>query len=182
MTVVWSHEIDPPADVERPLDWMLLSNRPVHSLEQALERLQWYACRWNIEVFHRTLKSGCNIEDRQLGTAQRLEACLAIDMVVAWRIQHLTWFGRSVPDMPCTAVFDDDQWKAIFVFKTQKPPPPEPPSLRQMIVMVAMLGGFIARKRDGLPGTEALWIGLQRIDDITAMYRSAVAAFLSRPP
>lgn len=182
MTVVWSHEIDPPADVERPLDWMLLSNRPVHSLEQAIERLQWYACRWNIEVFHRTLKSGCNIEDRQLGTAQRLEACLAIDMVVAWRIQHLTWFGRSVPDMPCTAVFDDDQWKAIFVFKTQKPPPPEPPSLRQMIVMVAMLGGFIARKRDGLPGTEALWIGLQRIDDITAMYRSAVAAFLSRPP
>jgi hypothetical protein len=182
MTVVWSHEIDPPADVEKPLDWMLLANRPVHSLEQALERLQWYACRWNIEVFHRTLKSGCNIEDRQLGTAQRLEACLAIDMVVAWRIQHLTWFGRTVPDMPCTAVFDDDQWKAIFVFKTQKPPPPEPPSLRQMIVMVAMLGGFIARKRDGEPGTEALWIGLQRIDDIAAMYRSAVAAFLPRPP
>lgn len=182
MTVVWSCEIDPPAGVDEPLDWMLLANRPVHALDHALERLRWYACRWNIEVFHRTLKSGCNIEDRQLGTADRLEACLAIDMVVAWRIQHLTWFGRAVPDMPCTAVFDDDQWKAIFVFKTKKPPPPQPPSLRQMIVMVAMLGGFIARKRDGEPGTETLWIGLQRMDDITAMYQSAVAAFLPRPP
>ena len=161
---------------------MLLANRPVDALDQALERLRWYACRWNIEVFHRTLKSGCNIEDRQLGTADRLEACLAIDMVVAWRIQHLTWFGRAVPDMPCTAVFDDDQWKAIVVFKTRKPPPPQPPSLRQMIVMVAMLGGFIARKRDGEPGTETLWIGLQRMDDITAMYQSAVAAFLPPPP
>ena len=181
MTVLWSCEIEPPPGV-KPLDWMLLSNRPVQSLEEALERLQWYACRWNIEVFHRTLKSGCKIEERQLGTAERLEACLAIDMVVAWRIQHLTWFGRAVPDLPCTAVFDDDQWKAIHVFKTQKRPPPQPPSLRQMIILVASLGGFIGRKTDRQPGTQSLWIGLQRMDDITAMYQSAVAAFLNRPP
>jgi hypothetical protein len=120
---------------------MLLSNRPVEDLGQALERLRWYACRWNIEVFHRTLKSGCKIEERQLGTADRLEACLAIDMVVAWRIQHLTWFGRAVPDMPCTVAFDDDQWKAIFVFKTRKPPPQQPPTLSQMIVLVASPSG-----------------------------------------
>jgi hypothetical protein len=182
MSVIWSCDIEPPAGINKPLQWMVLSNRPVESLEQALERLQWYACRWNIEVFHRTLKSGCKIEQRQLGTADRLEACLAIDMVVAWRIQHLTWFGRAVPDMPCTAVFDDDQWKAIHVFKTKKPPPPQPPSLRQMIILIASLGGFLARKRDREPGTQALWIGLQRLDDITAMYKSAVAAFLNRPP
>ena len=182
MTVVWSSEIDPPAGIDKPLQWMLLSNRPVDDLEQALERLRWYACRWNIEVFHRTLKSGCKIEERQLGTADRLEACLAIDMVVAWRIQHLTWFGRAVPDMPCTVAFDDDQWKAIVVFKTRKPPPQQPPTLRQMIVLVATLGGFIARKSDGEPGTKSLWIGIQRMDDITAMYQSTVAAFRNRPP
>ena len=181
MTVVWSSEIDPPPGVT-PLQWVLLSNRPVDALGQALERLQWYACRWNIEVFHRTLKSGCKIEERQLGTADRLEACLAIDMVVAWRIQHLVWFGRAVPEMPCTVAFDDDQWKALVVFKTKKPPPPQPLTLRQMIVLVATLGGFIARKHDGEPGTQTLWIGLQRMDDITAMYQSAVAAFRNRPP
>ena len=181
MTVVWSSEIDPPAGI-KPLQWMLLSNRPVETLEQALERLRWYACRWNIEVFHRTLKSGCKIEQRQLATADRLEACLAIDMVVAWRIQHLTWFGRAVPDMPCTVAFDDDQWKAIVVFKTNKPPPQQPLTLRQMIVMVATLGGFLARKTDRDPGPESLWIGLQRLDDITAGYRAALAALRNRPP
>lgn len=181
MTVVWSCEIDPPPG-KKPLQWMLLSNRPVQSLEDALERLQWYACRWNIEVFHRTLKSGCQIEERQLTTADRLEACLAIDMVLAWRILHLTWLGRAVPDMPCTVVFDDDQWKATHVVKTQKPPPPQPPSLSQMIVDVARLGGFIGRKSDGQPGTKSLWIGLQKLDAITIGYRSALAAFRFRPP
>lgn len=182
MTVVWCCEIDPPPGVKKPLQWMLLANQPVQSLDDALERLRWYACRWNIEVFHRTLKSGCQIEERQLGTADRLEACLAIDMVVAWRIQHLTWFGRAVPDVPCTVAFDDDHWKAIVVLKTKKPPPPLPLSLRQMIVLVASLGGFLARKGDRDPGTKALWIGLQRLDDVTDGYRSAVAAFRYRPP
>jgi hypothetical protein len=182
MTVVWSREIDPPASVKQPLQWMLLANRPVHSVEHAIERLRWYACRWNIEVFHRILKSGCKIEQRQLGTADRLEACLAIDMVVAWRIQHLTALGRATPDLPCTVAFDDDQWKAIVVFKTNKPPPPQPLTLKQMIVLVASLGGFLARKSDGDPGPKSLWIGLHRLDDITAGYRSAVAAFHDRPP
>ena len=57
--------------------------------------------RWGIEVFHRTLKSGCRIEDRYLGTADRLEACLAIDLVVAWRIYLLTKQGRETPNIPC---------------------------------------------------------------------------------
>lgn len=182
MTVLWSCEIEPPASVKEPLQWMLLANRPVQSVEQAIERLRWYAGRWNIEVFHRILKSGCQIEERQLGTADRLEACLAIDMVVAWRIQHLTWLGRATPDLPCTVAFDDDQWKAIVVFKTNKPPPPQALTLRQMIVLVATLGGFLGRKSDADPGPKALWIGLHRLDDITAGYRAAVAAFPNRPP
>jgi hypothetical protein len=60
-----------------------------------LERLGWYAARWNIEVFHRTLKSGCRLEDRRLGDAASLQACLAIDLVVAWRVIHLTKLGRK---------------------------------------------------------------------------------------
>lgn len=181
VTVVWTNEIEPPSGVP-PLQWMLLGSGPATSREQALERVRWYACRWGIEVFHRTLKSGCQIEERQLGSSDRLQACLAIDMVVAWRVQHLTWLGRAVPDMPCTVAFDDDQWKAILVFKTRKPPPAQPPTLKQMIRLVAQLGGFIGRKGDGDPGTQSLWIGLQRIDDITATYQGMVEAFRARPP
>ncbi|MBV8421652.1 MAG: IS4 family transposase, partial [Hyphomicrobiales bacterium] len=130
---------------------------------------------------HRILKSGCRIEDRQLGTADRLETCLAIDMVVAWRIHYLTWLGRATPEVPCTVAFEPEQWKALIVFNTRKPPPEQPPSLHQMILMVAQLGGFLGRKSDGPPGAQTLWRGLQRLDDITAAFRSYVLAY-SLPP
>lgn len=178
---VLSQEIDAPDGVEA-LEWLLLTDVPTATLDDALERLHWYSRRWGIEVFHRILKSGCQIEERQLGTANSLQACLAIDMVVAWRIHHLTWLGRAVPELPCTVAFDDDQWKAIVVFKTHKPPPDQPPTLAHMILLIAMLGGFLARKADGKPGTENMWRGLQRMDDITDTFRSMLAAYRPRPP
>lgn len=178
---VWSKESDAPEGIE-PLEWMLLTAVPTTCLQDALERVQWYAARWGIEVFHRILKSGCQIEDRQLATADRLEACLAIDVVVAWRIHHLTWLGRATPDLPCTVAFDDDQWKAILVFNTHKPPPDQPPTLANMILLIAKLGGFLGRKADKTPGTENMWRGLQRMDDITHTFRSMLAAYRPQPP
>lgn len=179
---VWSKEISTPPDGAEPLQWMLLTSVPVASAEDAAERVQWYTRRWGIEVFHRVLKSGCLIEDRQLGTADRLEACLAIDMVVAWRIHHLTYLGRATPDVPCTVAFDDHQWKAILVFQTRKPPPTTPPMLKEMILRISKLGGFLGRKSDGEPGTETLWKGLQRMDDIAAAFQSFLVAFPMPPP
>ena len=155
-----------------PLEWMLLTTVPVTDFGQATERLMWYTRRWGIEVLHRTLKSGCRIEQRQLGQADRLEACLAVDLVVAWRIYHLIKLGREVPDAPCTVYFEEAEWKALMVFTTKNPvPPKKPPTLREAIRLVATLGGFLGRKGDGEPGTQTTWIGLQRLDDITAMWR-----------
>lgn len=171
---VLAEEIDCPEGA-KPLSWLLLTTCEVNFADEAIEKLKWYSCRWGIEVYHRTLKSGCNIEQRQLGHADRLEGCLAIDMVVAWRIFHLTKLGREVPDVPCTVFFEDAQWKALVAYKTQNPLPPEkPPSLREMTRMVASLGGFLGRKGDGEPGTKSLWIGLQRLDDITDMWKIAM--------
>ena len=182
LTVVWTTEIEPPTGI-KPLQWMLLGDGPATTLEQALERVRWYACRWGIEVFHRTLKSGCKVEDRQLATTDRLEACLAIDMVVAWRIQHLTWLGRAVPDLPCTVAYDDEHWKALAVFTTGKPPQTLPPTLRQMNLLVARLGGFLARKGHANPGTETMWRGLERLEDIAASYKKTISAYPAlRPP
>jgi hypothetical protein len=80
-----AQEIDPPAGIES-LEWRLLTTVAVNQKEDTYERLEWYAKRWGIEVYHRILKSGCRIEARQLENVQRLCKCLAIDLVVAWRI------------------------------------------------------------------------------------------------
>jgi Domain of unknown function (DUF4338)/Transposase Tn5 dimerisation domain/Transposase DNA-binding len=167
---VLAREQAPPADIE-PLEWALLTSLPVPDFPAAEEKLRWYAGRWGIEVFHRVLKSGCQIEQRQLAGADRLEACLAIDLVVAWRIFHLTKLGRETPEVPCTVFFEEHEWKALVAYVTQSPQVlKEPPKLREAVRMVASLGGFLGRKADGEPGTQTLWLGLQRLDDLAAMY------------
>ncbi len=165
-----------------PLEWMLLTTLEVTTFEQATEKLAWYAQRWGIEVYHKTLKSGCKIEIRQLGNADRIEACLAIDLVVAWRIFHLTKLGRETPDVPCTVFFEEEEWKALWTYKNQGPIFPEKtPSLREATRMVASLGGFLGRNSDGEPGTQTIWLGIQRLDDMTYVYKSLVP-YLKLPP
>ncbi len=185
---VWAilaEEKNPPAGIE-PLKWMLLTTLPVGTFQEASEKLRWYARRWGIEVYHRTLKSGCKIEERRLGHADRIEACLAIDMVVAWRIFHLCKLGRETPDVPCTVFFEEAEWKALVCHTRNDPTPPaQPPTLREATRMVAALGGFLGRKSDGEPGTESLWIGLQRLDDLAAMWKFVVSRYaphLLAPP
>ncbi len=168
---VQARETAAPAGVE-PVEWMLVTTLEVGSFEQATEKLAWYAQRWQIEVYHRTLKSGCRIEQRQLSSAGRLENCLAIDMVVAWRVVHLTKLGRDTPEVPCTVFFEDHEWKALWGFVHHTPQlPAEPPSLRTAIRLVAGLGGFLGRKSDGEPGCQTLWLGLQRLDDIAMAWQ-----------
>lgn len=167
---VYACELDPPADSE-PVEWLLLTTVATATLEEACERLAWYAARWNIEVFHRTLKSGCRIEDRRLADADSLQACLAIDLVVAWRVMHLTKLGREVPEVPCSVFFAEAEWKALACYHQRTPNPPEtPPSLGEAMRMVAKLGGFLGRKGDGHPGPTVLWRGLDRLADITATF------------
>ena len=169
--MVYAKEVDYDTSVKSPLNWMLLTTVEVCNFEQAGERLAWYARRWGIEVYHRTLKSGCRIEDRRLENADSLQSCLAIDMVVAWRIYHLIKLGREVPDSPCTVFFEEAEWKALYVYINKSPNiPSTEPTLQEAMRLTASLGGFLGRKSDGQPGATTLWRGLQRLNDITATY------------
>jgi hypothetical protein len=164
VTALLATETQPPGD-EEPLDWLLLTNLPVETPEQAIEKLAWYLCRWQIEVYFKVLKSGCRIEQLQLEKRERLEPALAFYMIIAWRVLFLTMLGRECPEMPCDRVFADEEWKAVYLVTQRTSPPSEPPSLDTMVRMVASLGGFLNRKSDGFPGPKTLWIGLQRIPD-----------------
>ena len=164
VTAILATEPHPPAG-EAPVEWLLLTNLPVNTPEQALEKLSWYLCRWQIEIYFRILKSGCRIEELQLEKLERLEPALAFYMIIAWRVLFLTMLGRDCPEMPCDVVFDTAEWQAVYLVSERKPPPDTPPSLDQMVRMVAGFGGFLNRKGDGFPGPQTLWIGLQRAAD-----------------
>ena len=96
---------------------------------------------------------------------ERLEPAIAFYMIIAWRVLLLTHLGRTCPDMPCDVVFDEAEWKAVYLVTQRQAPPTEPPSLDRMVRLVATLGGFLNRKHDGFPGPQSLWIGLQRAAD-----------------
>lgn len=177
---VYAREINYASDVKEPIDWMLLTTVEVSTLEEAEERIRWYGKRWGIEVYHRTLKSGCRIEDRRLDNAGRLTTCIAIDMVIAWRVFLLTMQSRENPELPCDACLSEDEWRALCVFYTKKLPPVKPPSIKEAVLMIAKLGGFFGRKSDGNPGTTTVWRGLARLEGLTLGFKAAEAVFNQR--
>lgn len=163
---VYVHEPNPPQG-EPALSWMLLTTLEIHSGAQAIQAAEYYAVRFTIELFHKVLKSGCRVEQRQLQSAEGLRRCLALDSLVACRILSLTLLGRTVPDLPCSVIFEEHEWQSLYCFIHQTScPPNSPPSLNEAIRWLARLGGFLGRKNDGHPGPIVLWRGLQRLSDI----------------
>jgi len=163
---VYVTEVNPPSEKDA-VEWMLLTTLEVNDFEGALEKVDWYNKRWGIEEYHRTLKSGCRIEDRQLGDRTVWQKCLAIDLVVAWRIEHIKKLARETPQVPCTVAFEEHEWQALLAYKRpDQPLPSTPPCVREITRLTAELGGFLGRKSDGEPGSTTLGRGLQRLHDI----------------
>jgi Transposase DNA-binding/Transposase Tn5 dimerisation domain len=160
----------PPAGGE-PLEWLLLTTRPVLCAATAQECVEWYTCRFGIEVWHKVLKSGCRIEARQLETAARLQRCLTLFSVIAWRIVYATMLSRTLPTLPCSVLLALEEWQALYCAIHHTPMPPStPPTLQKAVQWIARLGGFLGRADDGPPGVTVLWRGFQHLADLTHMY------------
>ncbi len=159
---VLAHEANAPVGCE-PIEWLWLTTVPIESFAQAAQCVQWYTGRWLIEVYHKVLKSGCRVEERQFDDGETIKRYLAVDCVVAW---------RELPDLPCTATFEAQEWQALYCFTHPlNTPPAQVPSLQPVVRGVARLGGFQGRTADGEPGVIVIWRGLQRLHDITIAWQ-----------
>ena len=167
VSVVWVLETDPPDGV-KPLEWLLLTNVEVSTFSDALQRIDWYKQRWQIEVYFKVLKSGTKVERVRLATKDRLLRYIALLSVIAWRLYWLTKINRHTSDAECTHVLHDYEWKALYcvTHKTQTLPE-KIPTVSEVVIWIAKLGGFLGRKSDGKPGVTVLWRGWQRLNDIS---------------
>ena len=146
---------------------MLLSNIPIQILDDALEKIKWYCFRWRIEIFHKILKSGLKVEACRLESAERLIRYLTVMSIVAWRIHWLTLIARVAPTLTAQLFLDKLEWKILFKkIHPQKEIPDQPPSIEQITIWIAQLGGFLARKGDGKPGIIHMWRGLNKFAHI----------------
>jgi hypothetical protein len=128
--------------------------------------ISYYCCRWQIEIYFKVLKSGCKVEERYFEDAEHFLPCLALYMVIAWRIMYVTMLGRQCPDMSCAELFSEEEWKAVYTVVSGDPLPATPPTLQEMLLLIARLGGHLGRTHDDPPGPKTMWIGMQRMRDL----------------
>jgi hypothetical protein len=171
VNVVLVTERNPPPGVE-PIEWLLLTDLPIDTVDNVLLIIDYYTCRWQIEIYFRILKSGCKVEESQLEKAKRFEPYLALNLIVAWRVMHVMMLGRECPDLPCDIALDDDEWRSVYATVTQQAPPAEPPSMHTIVRLIGSLGGWLGRKCDGEPGPKAMWVGMQRMTDLALGWRA----------
>lgn len=160
---VYLKEIDPP-EGEKPIVWCLLTSLPINSLEEILNVVRYYLCRWEIEVFFKTYKSGCKVEEKSLRSAERLYPLFSLLLIVAWRVNFLLHMSRVTPEISCVFFFDESEWKAGYVASTRnKMLPSNPPTMKEMMGYIAQLGGHLGRRKDPTGGVKAIWLGICKL-------------------
>jgi hypothetical protein len=166
LTVVHAKERGKPKKNRKLIDWKLITDLSVRSLKDAKEKLQWYALRWKIEMFHKVLKSGCKAEESKLRTAERLVNLISVFCIVSWRIFWMTMLNRTTPNARPSLALTDTEIRLLDHLVPDKSEPKNHKSISRYIIKVARLGGYLARANDPAPGNLVIWRGLSRLSDI----------------
>ena len=167
--MVLVEEVGGPGD-GADVSWLLVTTLPIETVDDVWRIIDYYVGRWVVEIYFRTLKTGCLVEEIRLETNQRLKNCLAFYHIIAWRVLYLTYLNRTSPTLPCTAVFDDAEWKSVWRVVHQTPLPKTPPVLSEFLKLLTRLGGYNNRAKEAPAGPQPLWIGLRRMLDFASAW------------
>jgi len=171
VNVIHCAEMNPPSDRDK-IEWFLLTSLSIEHEESVKKIVNWYLCRWQIETYFKILKSGCTVEKLQFESFKAISNCIALYLIISWRILYLTTLSRTYGYISCNRVLENEEWQSVYVVVRQQPPPTTPPPLKEIIFMIAQLGGFLNRKGDREPGPRVMWVGLQRMRDFTLAWKT----------
>lgn len=136
VNVVLVREVSPP-EHDLAVEWLPVTTLSIDSVEQVRLIVQYYHARFLIEILVRTLKSPCRVEARLFEHIDRLLPCLGVYLIVAWRTLIVCRLGRCRPDLNCEAIFDPAEWKSVWMIAQRQQPPLQPPTLMQMLKLIA---------------------------------------------
>lgn len=167
--LVLVEEVGGPGD-GTDVSWLLITSLPIETVEEILRIIDYYVARWMVEIFFRTLKTGCRVEDIQLETNHRLKNCLAFYKIIAWRVLYLTYLNRASPTLPCDAVFEPSEWKSVWRVVAKTPLPAKTPTLAEFLRLLTQLGGYNNRATEAPAGPQPIWVGLRRMTDFATAW------------
>lgn len=171
LNVVLVEEVGGPGD-GTDVSWSLLTSLPIGTVEEVLRVIDDEVARWAAEIFFRTWKTGCRVEEIQRETQARLKNCLALYAIIAWRVLSLTYLNRTSPTLPGTVAFTESEWKSLWLMVAKKPLPTKPPTLADLLRLLTQLGGDNNRRGESPPGPQPMWIGLRRMADFAQAWQT----------
>jgi len=170
LSIVHVQERNPLPEVG-PIEWYLVTSMKVTNLAEAVEKVNWYIHRWKIERFHYILKNGCQVEKLQSRTAERLEKYILLYSIISVRILGMTYLARQHPEASCTMFLEEEEWRVLYCISNRTSlPPSTPPTIKEAVLYLAKLGGFLGRKGDGDPGVKVIWKGFNQLHTILKYY------------
>jgi hypothetical protein len=161
--VIYVKEERPPKGIEA-IEWFLMTNEEAESFEAAYEIVGYYIQRWKIERFHYVLKSGCKVEELQERDMGKMKVLILMYSVIAVFIMNLTYIARINPELPCTILFEEEEWKMLYCAANRtKKVPDRPYTIKEAVDYIGWLGGPKRAPSDGPPGVKTIWTGLQKL-------------------
>jgi hypothetical protein len=174
MQVIYVKEEKPPKG-KGPIEWFLVTSKPVNTAEEAYTYAGYYMQRWKIERFHYVLKSGCAIEKLQERSIDKTTVLILMYSIIAAMILNMTYAARLTPKLPCSLLLGDDEWKLLYCIANKvKKEPKKPYTIKEAVDYLGWLGGPKRAPSDGPPGVKTIWIGLMKLHILLA-YREYLA-------
>ena len=145
----------------------MLTTMKIATFEDAMELSKHYGVRWSNELYHKVLKSGCGIEKLQLRCGKRIERCIPLYSVIAWRIMYLTMLGRECPELDCSELFEELEWKVlVYAAYGEEEGLERERNVGELVKVLGRLGGHVGRKGDKEPGFLVLSRGMEKAQEI----------------
>jgi hypothetical protein len=153
-------------DDER-IEWFLMTNEEIGSMEEACRVVRNYKQRWKIERLHYVLKSGCAVEKLQERSVEKMSLLVLMYSIIAVSILNMTYIARIEPEAPCTIFFDEEEWKLLYCAGNRKKEEPEKPyGIGEAVKYLGYLGGPKRAPSDGPPGVKTIWEGLNVLNTL----------------
>jgi hypothetical protein len=159
------------------IKWVLLTNISINTQEEALKIIGYYKLRWHIENYHKVLKSSFKVEEARLESLEGLFNLLSLLGVLAVKLYYLIHLSRVDGEKSCDEILEKQEWESLLIVSKKSKISDQdlhPPTVKEAIVMIAQLGGYMNRKRDLPPGIIVIWRGWLRLAEI-AHYHQLVS-------
>lgn len=142
-----------------PIQWVLLTTESVDKFDESLTVIEYYRARWTIEEWHKVLKTGCKIEDRQLETWERIEVLLSVYSVIAWKVLELRDLARGASRRSPDVFLTESE---TTILETKYPELSDQDD-KAYAIAVAKVDGYLNWRSDPPPGWQTMWKGLKTV-------------------